>query len=759
MSIIVDDQKRIIQLNTEHTSYQMKVDPIGTLLHTYYGERLDTVEDLGYAAFYRIRGHAAKPAEAGNAVLPVPAINYTLEILPQEMSAFGVGDFRSTGMRVRQEDGTRALQLRFAGHQVYDGKYMIPELPAAYDEDNDCKTLEITLVDIPTKTVVKLLYGVYEKADVITRATIVENGSQQKMVIEKAPSLHLDFDYSDFDMLEFYGSWGRERTVDRFPLHHGMNSFGSVRGESSALYNPSLILADHSATETRGNAYGFAFVYSGEHLFEVERTTDDRTRVIIGLNPADFNWTLEPGEKFFAPEVIMNYSGQGIGGVSHLFHDFIRKSIVRGPWRDKRRPVLINNWEGTYFDFTGKKLIEMAKEAAKVGVELFVLDDGWFGKRNDATSGLGDWYPNTKKLGMDLKELGEKIRATGLQFGLWFEPETICKDSDLYRAHPDWAIAIPGREPHLGRNELLLDMGRRDVQDYLIEIMSKAIREGGVSYVKWDLNRSLCDRYSAVLPAERQGEMAHRFMLGTYRVLDALLINFPELLIEGCSSGGARFDAGMLYYTPQIWTSDDTDPIERLGIQYGTSMIYPVNAMGAHVSASPNHQTSRETSMNTRAAVAMSGTFGYELDIIALSGDEKKEMSKEIELFKKYYDVIQYGDYYRLISPDNNTCTVWEEVAKDKSLALVNVVFHNVRCCPVAQRFYVQGLDDQANYRIKLIRNEEQWRLGNGAQNLLNGELVVSGKALRTVGMYAPTSERKKGLDYTAWQFEIRKEA
>ena len=684
MSILIEEQKGIIQLNTEKTSYQMRVDEIGTVIHTYYGERLNSTDDCSYGFCWRIRGHAACPAEKGNPlVTPNIDTNYTFEIIPQEMSAFGLGDFRSTGVCVKQPNGTRALQLRYAGHQIYPGKYAIPELPASYDELGECETLELRLVDIPTGLVVKLLYGVFEKANVITRATIIENGGEGTVSVEKAASMHLDIQDGDFDLIDFYGSWSRERNAERRHLSHGMTSFASQRGESSALYNPSMILLDHMATEDYGNAYGFAFVYSGEYLMEVERTVDDRTRVILGLNPVDFNWQLKPGEKFYAPEAVMTFSNEGISGVSRTFHDFVRSSIIRGPWRDAERPVLLNNWEGTYFNFTGKKLIEMAKEASECGIELFVLDDGWFGKRDDANSGLGDWVPNEKKLGMTMKELGDSIRATGVKFGLWFEPETVSEDSDLYRAHPDWAVQIPGRVPHVGRKELLLDMGRRDVQDYLIESISKVIEEGGVEYLKWDLNRSMTDRYSAVLPAEQQGEMAHRFMLGTYRVLDALLRNFPNLLIEGCSSGGARFDLGMLCYTPQIWTSDDTDAIERLGIQHGTSMIYPVRSMGAHVSAVPNHQTGRTTPMSTRATVAMSGTFGYELDITNLSAEEKQEITKEIALFKKYYDVIQFGDYYRLLPPTNDTCTAWEEVAKDGSLAVVNAVFHRVRPCPI----------------------------------------------------------------------------
>ena len=493
---------------------------------------------------------------------------------------------------------------------------------------------------------------------------------------------------------------------------------------------------------------------------EAERDTYNGIRLLVGIHPDHFEWKLEKNESFTTPEAMMTYSDTGISGISLRFHRFINEHIIRGKWKTARRPVLINNWEGTYFRFTGEKLIEMARAAKKAGVELFVLDDGWFGKRDDDRSGLGDWTPNEAKLGCTLAELGDRIRETGLEFGLWFEPETISEDSDLYRAHPDWAVKVPGKAPDLSRYELLLDVSRTEVQDHLIAELSARIREGKLAYLKWDLNRSMTDRYTASLPADRQGEMTHRFMLGTYRILEALRTEFPELLIEGCSSGGARFDAGMLYYTPQIWTSDDTDAIERLFIQYGTSMIYPVKTMGAHVSAVPNHQTGRSTSMKTRSTVAMSGTFGYELDPTKLEEEEIAEMRAEIDTFKALYDLLQNGDYYRLVPPTSDSCTVWEQAAKDGSRALVNVVYHAVRPCPLSEHFRIHGLKDEWNYRISLVDPTDPEKLDNRQKALFDGS-IASGLALRTVGLYAPVQSLFRGksgvTDYPAFQILIEK--
>ncbi len=752
MAIHVSEDGRLFQLTTKTASYQMKADELGTLWHTYYGEKT-TEEDLSYSVYLRSRGHTLNPYEVGYVDRA-----YSLEMIPQEVSAFGGADFRSTALRVRFPDGTETMRLKFNRYEVRPGKYAIPGLPASYAEENEAETLVLFLSDPESRIDVELYYGVFEEADVLTRAMRVINRNDAPVYVEKAASLNLDFTNGEYDLISLPGRWARERIPERLPVRSGMNSFGSIRGISSARYNPSAILLDHDATETAGNAYGFTFVYSGEFLFEAEKDSSNAVRVLLGIHPDHFEWKLEPGEAFSTPEALLTWSDTGVSGVSLRFHRFIREHIVRGKWKNERRPVLLNNWEGTYFNFNGDKLVRIAEEAAKMGVELFVLDDGWFGKRDNDLSGLGDWFPNEKKLGCTLAELGERIRATGLKFGLWFEPETVSEDSDLFRNHPDWAIRIPGKGPALGRHELLLDVGREDVQDYLIREMSARVREAKLAYIKWDMNRAMSDRYSGVLPADRQGEMTHRFTLGTYRILEALLQEFPDLLIEGCSSGGARFDAGMLYYTPQIWTSDDTDPIERLWIQYGTSLIYPVKAMGAHVSVAPNHQTGRVTPIKTRATVAMSGTFGYELDATKLSAEEKEQVRGQIGTFIRYYDLLENGDYYRLIPPTSDTVTVWEQAARDGSKALVNVVFHNVRPCPVESHFYVQGLKDEANYRISMLDPRDTEKLDARQKALFDGK-ILSGKALRTVGLYAPQARINHGEgaegDYPAYQILI----
>ena len=749
MSILYNEQAGTLTLHTKSSTYQMKADEIGTLLHTYYGPRTGD-EDLSYAIFRLGRGFSGNPNEKGRIDR-----SYSLDTLPQEISCFGTGDYRITALQVENEQGDTALRLKYAGHRIEEGKYALPGLPASYTDEGGAETLVVTMQDAESGVTAELYYGVFEEADVITRALRIINNGSGKKILKKAGPLTLDFTHGNFDVIDFYGKWARERQIERHKLPHGVTSIGSVRGSSSSHYNPSLILCDRHATEESGSAYGLTFVYSGEFLLEIEKDQADQTRVLLGIHPDDFAWTLEPGRDFYTPEVLMSYSGRGIGRLSNNFHAFIRKHIVRGPHRDQRRPVLINNWEGTYFDFDGDKLVAIASEAKKMGVELFVLDDGWFGKRDDDNSGLGDWFTNEKKLGCTMKELGERVNALGMKFGLWFEPEAISVDSDLYRTHPDWAVEIPGRLPDLSRNELLVDMANPAVQDYLIERMSDILGNAPISYVKWDYNRNLCDKYSHALPRERQGEMAHRFTLGTYRVLETLLTRFPNLLIEGCSGGGGRFDTGMLYYTPQIWCSDNTDAIERLYIQYGSSFIYPVNTMGAHVSAVPNHQVGRVTPLPTRGVTAMSGTFGYELDPTKLSEDEKEEIKRQICVFKELYPVLQYGNYYRLKTPYSDSCTVWEQAAADGTKAVVNAVYHQVKANHVPTFVTLKGLKADASYRLTLIEEymgendpRRRFRRFLKPDPLFNGETVLRGETLMTGGIYIPMYRQ----DYQAYQ-------
>lgn len=750
MAITVDEKNALFTLHTKNSTYQMKADSFGTLLHTYYGKRTDN-SDMSYLIVNKDRGFSGNPYPYGG-----KDKTYSLDVLPQEYSCYGTGDYRISALKVQNEDGSCAVSLTYKGFEVYRGvKYAIPGLPAVYAGDDAVDSLEIILQDETSGIEVILFYGVLEELDIVTRAVKIVNNGSRKVILQKAASMNLDWVYGDYEYLTFYGRHTHERNLQRSRLDHGIHAIGSVRGASSHHYNPFVVVCEKNTDETAGNCFGFAFLYSGEFLMEAEKDQADQTRLICGIHPDNFAWTLQPGDQFHTPEIMMTASASGFGTLSRNFHKAIREHICRGLWKRKQRPVLVNNWEATYFDFTGEQLVDIAKSAAELGVELFVLDDGWFGRRDDENSGLGDWFPNEKKLGCSLKELAGKIVGTGMQFGLWVEPESISEDSDLYREHPDWAVAIPGRKPVLARNQMVLDFSRREVQDYIIERLSAIFSETPITYVKWDFNRSICDKYSRELEAERQGEFAHRYVLGLYRVLEELTTDFPHILFEGCSGGGGRFDAGMLYYTPQIWCSDNTDAIERLSIQYGTSFCYPVSAMGAHVSAVPNHQTGRVTPLSARSCVAMAGTFGYELDISRMTEAEKDQVRQQIRIFKENYDLIQYGEYYRLLPPSDTRCTVWETVSQDGKEALVSAVYHHVtsNAAPVIVR--VQGLKEESRYQIQLETGfvPEECReaiLTNLPWCFREGE-TVSGAALQQGGLVIPEALE----EYGAWQIHI----
>lgn len=729
MAIQINEKEGLFTVLTKNSMYQMKKDQYGVLLHTYYGKRSE-VFDYSYLISYGDRGFSGNLYEAGFDK------TYSLDVLPQEYSSYGVGDFRSSALKVRHSNGTVATELRYEGYQVLPGKYEIPGLPAVYStEENQADTLVITLKDAPSNLYIHLYYGVLEDLDMITRAVRIENRGEETVDLEQAMSVCLDFQFGEFDYLTFHGRHAMERMLSRTPVHHGIQSVGGVRGTSSHHYNPFVILADKTATETSGECYGCSFLYSGDFLASAELDQVNQTRFLMGINPGNFRIRLEKGEEFWTPEAALVYSDQGLEKMTYIYHRAFRKNLCRGEYKTARRPVLLNNWEGTYFDFTGEKLIAMAKEAASMGVELFVMDDGWFGKRDDDLSGLGDWVVNEKKLGCTLGELSREIHKQGMKFGIWFEPEAVSEDSDLYREHPDWAYVIPGRKPNRARYQLVLDFSRKEVRDAIWEMMCRVLDNAQIDYLKWDFNRSICDFYSAALPAERQGETAHGFVLGLYDILERLGQRYPHILVEGCSGGGGRFDAGMLYYTPQIWTSDNTDAIERLKIQYGTSFCYPVSAMGAHVSAVPNHQTGRITPISTRATVAMSGTFGYELDPMKLTQEEKEEIKAQINDFKKYYNVIQNGNYYRLGSPyEENPYVCWQFVSEDGTEALLNVVCTYSEAGYMTKYVKLRGLKPDAYY-------------------VSDGERYL-GAALMNGGFKLP----KASVDYESWVFHFTEE-
>ena len=632
-------KNHVFTLQTKSSTYQMKEEG-GFLFHNYYGPVIGDV-DMSYLVCPMDRGFSGQPQE-------IVDRRFSLDTRLLEYSAYGTGDYRDYCLHAVYEDGSHVTDLRFVSYEVKEGKYALEGLPAMYQGEEKAETLEITLRDEYKNLEVVLYYSVFEDLDVITRACKIVNQSKEQVRLLRAYSMGLDFDNKDMDMLHFYGRHAMERKMERSPLQHGFQGVESRRGYSSHQQNPFVILCKQDANEEYGWCYGASFAYSGNFSIQAEVSQMDLTRLTVGIQDTQFEFHLEPGESFTAPEVILSFSENGLGQLSRNYHKAIRHNLCRGKYKTERRPVLINNWEATYFDFTPEKLVAIAKDAKELGIEMLVMDDGWFGKRDSDYSGLGDWFVNEKKLKGGLKNLVEEVNKAGMKFGIWFEPEMISEDSDLYRAHPDWALTVPGRSFTRARHQLVLDFSREDVRTYIFDRMCEILESANIEYVKWDANRHLTDVWSAKLPADRQGEVFHRYILGLYDFLEKLTQRFPNLLIEGCSGGGGRFDAGMMYYHPQIWCSDDTDAIERLDIQYGTSFGYPISTVGSHVSVCPNHQTGRSVSMKTRGIVAMAGTFGYELDITRLSQEEKDMVKIQVEEFKKYYSLIQQGDYYRL---------------------------------------------------------------------------------------------------------------
>ena len=692
MGIIYCEKDRIFTLQTKNTTYQMQVDRYGFLLHLYYGKKTDTCMD--YLLTYYDRGFSGNPYDAGE------DRTYSMDTLPQEFPCYGNGDFRSTAFAVENADGSMSCDLRYKSHKIFDGKYNLEGLPAVYASEEEAQTLEILMEDPVTGVKVVLLYGVLPAQDIITRSVSVKNESSGKIYLNKIESASLDFLYGDYELLTFYGRHAMERNVQRVPVVHGTQKIGSVRGTSSHQYNPMMILAEKETTEDKGNCYAMSFVYSGCFQGEVLKDQLNQTRMMLGLQEEAFRYPLETGEMFQAPEVILSYSSEGMTRLSQNLHHCIRQHICRGKYKEEIRPILINSWVAAYFDFTGDTIYELAKAAKEVNIDMLVMDDGWFGKRDDDNSGLGDWFVNEKKLGGTLGNLIKRINDLGVKFGIWIEPEMVSEDSDLYRKHPDWALTVPGRNPVRSRNQLVLDFSRKEVVDEIYDQICKVLDQGNIEYVKWDMNRSLMDVYSAT--TKDQGRVLHDYVLGLYDFLERLVQRYPNLLIEGCSGGGGRFDAGMMYYTPQIWCSDNTDAIDRLRIQYGTSFGYPVSVVGSHVSAVPNHQTGRKTPLHTRGVVAMSGTFGYELNLMKLSEEEKQEIREQIAEYKSYAPIIQNGLYYRLSNPTTEEICAWEFVhtdEKEQSKVLLNIVMQVIHGNMTVNYVKLQGLEETAVYR------------------------------------------------------------
>lgn len=699
--------QRVFRLDTPHTSYLIALaDAEGFVGHLYYGPRLPEGEDL--TALLRLNEKPIPPSQ-----LERERASF-YDAFPFEYPAFGGGNFRTCCARVRSAAGGCACTLFYEGHAIRPGKPALPGLPACFGSEEECETLELFCTDPALGLRVTLRYTVFADADAVCRSVRFENRSAQPLTLEAALSAGVELDDFAGDLITLHGSWAREREIDRRPLAAGRQSVYSARGISSHQHTPFLALAEHSATQTQGACLGMTLVYSGNFLAEAELDAFDRARAVIGIQPEGFDWRLAPGESFDTPEAILVFSDTGLGGMTRAFHDVLRRHLIRG--QAKHRYSLVNSWEAAYFDFDHDSLLALGREAAAEGIELLVVDDGWFGRRDDETTSLGDWTVNERKLPGGLARLGRELNEMGVRLGVWLEPEMVSPDSELYRAHPDYAMAIPGRAPTLARNQLLLDLARPEVVDCVWRQIEAVLRSAPIDYVKWDMNRPLTDLYSAALPPERQGEATHRYMLGVYELQERLVTSFPHILLENCCSGGGRFDAGMLYYSPQIWASDNAEAIDRLAIQEGTALVFPLSSMGAHVAACPSHTNGRVVPFATRGQVALPGAFGYELDLAKLPAPDRALIRGQLEDYRRYGPLLHEGDYYRLASAaQNHAYDAYMVVAKDKSRALVNLVQVRSRSQRRAARLALPGLCEEARYKNEAtgeVRTGRGWRCG-----------------------------------------------
>lgn len=693
MSIIYSKSKKTFSLHTAKSTYQLKIGNLNYVNHLYYGGTIFD-EDLPYLIRRYDRGFSGNPYDS------LKERTFSLDAQPQEFTTQQQGDFRINSIEVQNSDGSFSFDGRYVSHKIYKGPFTLNGLPTAFATENDTvDTLELVLEDAVSKVRVTLLYSVFEEADIIMRAVRVHNGGSKKIDLKRIMSVNIDYmNGSNLDLISLPGRYGQERQVERQPLTHHVHKIRSGRGISSHQQNPFVALVDRKTSEEYGSCYGFALMYSGSFLAEVELDQYDQARLVMGINDRLFSFPVEPGEDFDTPAVLMTYSHRGLTGMSRTFHDFFRNNLNDSKFvKEVRRPVLINTWEAAFFNFDDVKLVEIAKAAKGMGVEMIVMDDGWFGKRDDDNSGLGDWYVNEKKIKCGLNELVRQINDLGMKFGIWFEPEMVSEDSDLFRAHPDWVMEIPGRKAVRSRNQLVLDVGRKEVQDYLIESINRILDSANIYYVKWDHNRAITDLWSNVLPADRQGEVSHRYVLGLYRVMDGIIKTHPDIMFEGCAGGGGRFDPAMLTYFVQYWSSDNTKPLDNLKLHYGSSFLYPICTMGAHVS-----EASPMVPLETKAAIAMCGTFGYELDATHLKKKDIKTCKRMSELYHKYYDVNFFGDYYRLSNPfEPVNLVAWTSVSKDKREALLTVITVSLTVNGPQEYIKCRGLDRNMRYRIE----------------------------------------------------------
>lgn len=705
MAISYKSEKKIFKLDTEKSTYLIGLSPEGYVGHIYYGDRL--IHD---AENYLLRMDEHPFTPSANKREKMSFLDY----FPMEYPSGGIGDYRESCINIRNKNGNMGSEFLYDSHEIYNGKHKLEGLPASFGTDDEVQSLDIHMRDEILGLELILSYSVFEKENIITRSARIINHSDNRARIEKIYSACIDMDNQDFEMLTLCGGWARERHIQQYPLHYGKQLVSSARGESSHQEHPFMALMSPGTTQKQGHVYAMHFIYSGNFIAQAELSQFDSVRMVMGINSEEFGWNLGVGESFQAPEVVMTYSNAGLGQMTRNYHDFYRSHLIRSPFNHKKRPILINNWEATYFDFDTDKLISIAREAKKCGIEMLVMDDGWFGRRSSDDSSLGDWYVNESKIVGGLKNLVDKVNEIGLEFGIWFEPEMISPDSKLYKEHPDWAIQIEGREATQCRCQYVLDLSRKEVRDYVYESVAAILRSANIYYVKWDMNRQLCDMGSYSLDRDAQQEIFHRYVLGVYELQERLITEFPNLLLENCSGGGARFDPGMLYYSPQIWCSDDTDAIERLTIQEGTELIYPLSTIGAHVSDCPNHAVGRITPFETRGHVALSGTFGYELDITKISEKERNMIPEQTALYHKYNDLIREGDYFRIASyRENHLFDCWLSSAKDRSEVLVTYVQVLGQANVHSRKIILDGFDEDRIYRLE------------GTNEVYSGEMLM----------------------------------
>lgn len=732
MAILFQEKGQIFHLYNDKLSYLIKILANGQLGQLYFGKRLPLNRDYSYLIENYYRPMSSYVFEG--------TYDFSLEHLKQEYPSYGTTDFRMPAFEIKQENGSTISHFVYQTHKIFSGKKVLKGLPATYVESNaEADSLEITLKDEYLGMSLVLSYSIYSDLPVITRQARFENHSQNNYQLTQAMSLSLDLPDARYEWLQFSGAWARERHLKKRMLQQGIQAIGSIRGASGHFHNPLVILKRPEATEASGEAIGAALVYSGNFLAQAEVDSYDVTRLTLGIHPHQFSWQLAPTKNFQTPEAVLVYSNEGLNNLTQSFHRLFQTRLARGYWRNRVRPILINNWEATYFDFNEEKLVQIAKKAQSAGVELFVLDDGWFSTRCGETSGLGDWWANTDRLPQGIQGLSRRIESLGMKFGLWVELEMVNKDSELYRQHPDWILHTPHRHTSHGRQQYVLDFSRTEVVDYIYESIAKILHTSKVSYVKWDMNRNITECYSVAYPASQQGEIFHRYILGVYSLYERLVKKFPEILFESCASGGGRFDPGMLYYAPQAWTSDNTDAVERLKIQYGSSYAYPISTMGTHISIVPNHQMNRKTSLKFRGDVAYFGAFGYELDFDCLSSQEFEEVKNQITFVKKYRRLLQFGNYYRLLSPFEGNESAWMVVSDDQKTAIVGDyrILNEVNA--PYRRLRLSGLQEQ---QIYVVTEEAGRILGEftGAELMEIGLLTsdsTSGQALK--GQVLPT--------------------